>query len=134
MISYIVQVRKNSSSSLTISRTQRLRRFEDVFKDFMLTFFSNPENQRRSDITAQLSLSCVRQGLWGQIINLYSSPYKAKQNFGLIIPIFLNELFGADSVETLRFDNNLKNCTVRAPENVMSATGITCFTPHRVLF
>ena len=55
-----------------------------------------------------------------------------KQDLGILVPLVLIELVGADGLETYRHRESLKNSTRSCPKSFAQRSWVSRYTPHRL--
>ena len=128
--SWVLQADYSSRSNRSVERVRYLdeirptirRRAEDYFRD-------NPEGE-------QVTLAClgaIEEPVLKDLSNQFQlSARTVKQDLGILVPLVLIEMVGADGVETYRHRESLKNSTRSCPKRWASRSWVSRYTPHRL--
>lgn len=127
---WISQAEYSSRTNRSVERVRYLHELRPLIQRHAEQYFqAQPDGE-------QVTLACLEAieetHLERLSIEFNLSCRTVKQDLGILVPLVLIELVGADGLETYRHRESLKNSTRSCPKSFAQRSWVSRYTPHRL--
>ena len=127
---WISQAEYSSRTNRSVERVRYLNELRPLIKEHAELYFrSHPDGE-------QVTLACL-EAIEEANLERLSAEFglrcrTVKQDLGILVPLVLIEMVGAEGLETYRHRESFKNSTRSCPKSFAKRSWVSRYTPHRL--